>query len=72
MANDTNYDKARDLVEDAMEKAVAGDDKGAKALGQKAKATDPQAVEDALQDLDEDAASEHDPKKINEDLAGKK
>jgi hypothetical protein len=68
MAGNTNYDKARELTEDAMKKAVEGDDKGAEALGQKASATNPQAVEDVFQDLDEDATADHDPKKLNEQL----
>ena len=57
-----------ELAEDALKKTVEGDDKTAEKLAQKAKATDPQAVEDVLQELDEDAGSEHDPQKINEDL----
>jgi hypothetical protein len=68
MADDKNYDKARGLAEDALKKTVEGDDAAAEKLAQKAKATDPQAVEDVLQDLDEDASSEHDPEKIKEEL----
>ena len=47
---------------------VEGDDETAERLAQEAKATDPQAVEDVLQELDEDAGSEHDPEKIREEL----
>ncbi len=68
MADEKNYDKARELAEDALKKAVDGDDKAADKLAEEAKATNPQAVEDVLQELDEDANSEHDPKKINEEL----
>jgi uncharacterized protein HemY len=68
MAEDSSYDKARELAEEALTKTVEGDDKAAEKLAQKAKATDQQAVEDVLADLDEDAGSEHDPEKIREDL----
>jgi len=68
MADEKKYDKARELAEDALRKAVDGDDKAADKLAQEAKATDPQAVEDVLQELDEDASSEHDPEKIKEEL----
>ena len=69
MADEKRYDKARELAEDALKKAVDGDDKAAEKLAQEAKATDPQAVEDVLQELDEDAGSEHDPEKIKEELS---
>jgi uncharacterized protein HemY len=68
MAEDSSYEKARELAEEALTKTVEGDDKAAEKLAQKAKATDQQAVEDVLADLDEDAGSEHDPEKIREDL----
>jgi hypothetical protein len=68
MADEKKYDKARELAEDALKKTVDGDDKAADKLAQEAKATDPQAVEDVLQELDEDASSEHDPEKIKEEL----
>jgi hypothetical protein len=68
MADDKDYDKARRLAEDALKKTVEGDDGSAEKLAEKAKATNQQAVEDVLQELDEDASSEHDPRKIKEDL----
>jgi gas vesicle protein len=68
MADEKKYDKARELAEDALKKAVDGDDKAADKLAQEAKATDPQAVEDVLQELDEDVSSEHDPEKIKQEL----
>ena len=68
MADDRNYDEARGLAEEALKKTVEGDDASAEKLAEKAKATNQQAVEDVLQDLDEDASSEHDPQKIREDL----
>jgi hypothetical protein len=68
MAEDSSYDRARELAEEALTKTGEGDDKAAEKLAQEAKATNQQAVEDVLQDLDEDAGSEHDPEKIREDL----
>jgi hypothetical protein len=68
MADEKSYDKARGLAEDALKKTVEGDDTSAENLAEKAKATNPQAVKDVLQELDEDASSEHDPQKIKEDL----
>ena len=68
MTDEQGYDKARKLAEDALKKTVEGDDASAEKLAEKAKATNQQAVEDVLQELDEDASSEHDPQKIKEDL----
>ena len=68
MADEKGYEKARRLAEDALKKTVEGDDASAEKLAEKAKATNQQAVEDVLQELDEDASSEHDPQKIKEDL----
>jgi hypothetical protein len=68
MADEKGYDKARRFAEDALKKTVEGDDASAEKLAEKAKATNQQAVEDVLQELDEDASSEHDPQKIKEDL----
>jgi hypothetical protein len=68
MADEKSYDEARGLAEDALKKTVEGDDTSAEKLAEKAKVTNPQAVKDVLQELDEDASSEHDPQKIKEDL----
>jgi uncharacterized protein HemY len=46
MAEDSSYEKARELAEEALTKTVEGDDKAAEKLAQKAKATDQEAVED--------------------------
>ena len=62
---DDKYDKARDLAEKALEEFVDGNENKAAKLTEQAKKTDPQAVEDVVRDLDEDADSEHDPAKIN-------
>jgi len=68
MSDEKNYDKARELAENSLRKSVEGDDAAADRLAEDAKATNQQAVEDVLQDLDEDAGSEHDPEKIREQL----
>jgi hypothetical protein len=68
MADEKGYDKARGLAEEALKKTVEGDDTSAEKLAEKAKATNQQAVKDVLQELDEDASSEHDSQKIKEDL----
>jgi hypothetical protein len=68
MVENSKYDQARNLSEKALEAFVAGDEDKAAKLVEQAKATDPQAVQDVAQELDEDAASEHDPAKLNEEL----
>lgn len=67
MSGDAKYDQARGLSEKALDALVHGDDKAGKLVGQ-AKGINPQAVKDIVQELDEDAASEHDPAKINDQL----
>jgi uncharacterized protein HemY len=49
------HDKAVDLTEEALDKLADGDDKAADKLIQQAKKLDPNAPEEVLQDLDEDA-----------------
>jgi hypothetical protein len=68
MAEDKKYDQARNQSEKALDALVDGDEDKAAKLIEQAKATDPQAAQDVAQELDEDAASEHDPAKINEEL----
>jgi hypothetical protein len=68
MADEKGYEKARRLAEGALKKTVEGDDASAEKLAEKAKATNQQAVEDVLQELDEDASSEHDPQRIKDYL----
>lgn len=68
MADETQYDKARDLAEKALDAFVDGDEDKAAELAEKAKATDPQAVKDVSDELADDDSSEHDIDKINEDL----
>jgi hypothetical protein len=68
VANDNKYDQARNLSEKALEAFVDGDEDKAAKLVDQAKTINTQAVEDVAQELDEDADSEHDPAKINEEL----
>jgi hypothetical protein len=64
MADDKKYDQARGLSEKALDALVEGDEKKAAKLVEQAQATDPQALRDVAQELDEDADSEHDPAKV--------
>ena len=72
MADDNKYDQARDLSEKALDAFVEGDEDKAAKLVDQAKTADPQAVKDVVQELDEDAGSEHDPAKINQELGGRR
>jgi hypothetical protein len=72
VVDDKKYDEARDLSEKALDAFVEGDEDKAAKLVEQAKATNPQAVKDVAQELDEDAGSEHDPAKINEELGAKR
>ena len=51
------HEKALDLTEEALEKLKDGDQAGADALVEKARALDKTAPEEVLHDLEEDAAS---------------
>jgi hypothetical protein len=68
MADDKKYDQARGLSEKALDALVEGDEKKAAKLVEQAQGTDPQALRDVAQELDEDAGSEHDPAKVVKDL----
>jgi hypothetical protein len=61
-----NYDKARDLAEKALDEAVEGNDAKAEKLAEEAKALDPDAVQDVVDELAQDAES--DPQQIREEL----
>ena len=54
---DDKHEKALDLTEEALEKLADGDDKMADKLIEQAKRLDQGAVEEVVQDLDEDAAN---------------
>lgn len=62
---DDNHEAARQMTEDALGALVKGDEKMADDLIEKAKETDSSAVEEVIQDLDEDAASDHSIPKEN-------
>jgi hypothetical protein len=70
MADDQQYDEARNLAKDAPETFVNGHDKEAEQLAEKSKAADWQAAEDLLREMDEEASSEHDIAEINRELRG--
>ncbi len=73
MANDKSeaaksYDRAREMTEKALGAFADGDENaGAKLVDQAKKVNEP-AVRDVHQELEEDAESEHDPKKLNQSL----
>ncbi len=52
---DDKHDKARDLAEQALDKAAEGKGKEAEGLIEKARDLDPQAVKEAAQDAARDA-----------------
>ena len=52
---ETHYDEARDLAEAALEKYAKGDTKIGDKLAEKAVQIDRHAVEELVQDMDEDA-----------------
>jgi hypothetical protein len=54
------------MTEKALEAYVEGDEKTGGKLVEQAKAVNEAAVRDVHQDLEEDAASEHDPEKLGE------
>jgi Tfp pilus assembly protein PilF len=74
MANDENadttpYEKARAITEKALEAFKNNDDAKADKLIEEAKRVDENAVEDVREMLEEDASSEHDPAKLNSEIA---
>ena len=68
MPDQNKYDEARSLSEKALEALVEGKEDNAEKLLEQAKAIDGRAVNDVVQELDEDATSEHDVTKINRKL----
>ncbi len=61
-----SYDRAREITEKALDAYVEGDEKTGGKLVDQAKNLNEAAVRDVHQELEEDAASEHDPKKISQ------
>ena len=51
--SDDKHEKALDLTEQALDALVEGDEKTAGKLVEKAKALDPEAVEEVVHDLEE-------------------
>nr|WP_294552801.1 hypothetical protein [uncultured Rhodopila sp.] len=65
----TDYEKAREITEKALDALRDNDDAEAGRLIEEARRVDENAVEDVQEMLEEDASSEHDPAKLNEDIA---
>jgi hypothetical protein len=63
--NDDKHETAREMTEDALDSYVKGDIKQGDRMVEEAKSTDSSAVEEVLQDLDEDADSDHTVPKEN-------
>jgi hypothetical protein len=61
-----SYDRAREMTEKALDAYVEGDQATGEKLVDQAKRVNETAVRDVHADLEEDAASEHDPRKLNE------
>jgi hypothetical protein len=71
MANDESappksYDRAREITEKALDAYVEGDEQTGCKLVDQAKSLNEDAVRDVHAELEEDAASEHDPRKLRQ------
>ena len=69
--NEKSYDHARQITENALDAYVEGDEKGGSELINEAKAVNEAAVKDVRDELQDDAGSEHDVKKLNDQMAKK-
>jgi hypothetical protein len=67
-----SYDHAREMTEKALDAYVQGDEKTGGKLIDQAKDVNEAAVRDVREELEEDAASEHDPKKLNQSISDNK
>ena len=67
-----SYDRAREMTEKALDAYVEGDEKTGGKLVEQAKSLNEAAVRDVHQELEEDAASEHDPAKLGQQTASDK
>jgi hypothetical protein len=65
--NDDGYDQARELTEKAMDAYVKRADAQGDRLVDKAKSANERAVRDVNDELEEDAGSEHDPAKLEQE-----
>jgi len=61
-----SYDRARAMTEKALDAFVEGDEKTGAALVEQAKGVNEAAVRDVHEELEDDAASEHDPAKLSQ------
>jgi hypothetical protein len=66
-----SYDRAREMAEKALDAYVEGDEKTGGKLVDQAKGVNEAAVRDVHQELEEDAASEHDPEKLSQSASKK-
>ena len=66
------YDKAREKAEAALEAYANKDEPEGNKLMEQAQKLDPDAVKDVLDELEEDAAAEHDPKTLRQQLDSKR
>ena len=62
------YDKARDKADAALEAYAKKDEQKGDKLLEQAQSLDPDAVKDVMDELEDDAAAEHDPKALEEKL----
>ena len=60
MAADDKHEKARDLAEKALGEYAKGDEAKGDKLAEEAAKIDRSAVEEVVQEIDEDAGSNHD------------
>jgi hypothetical protein len=61
-----SYDRAREMTEKALDAFVEDDEKSGSQLVEQAKSVNQDAVRDVHAELEEDAGSEHDPKKLRQ------
>jgi len=57
--DDASYDEARKLAEDALEAYAKGDSSKGDRLAKQARNTNPQAVQEVVNELEEDKNSDH-------------
>ncbi len=63
-----SYNRAREMTEKALEAFADGDEKGGARLVEQAKRVNEAAVRDVHEELEEDAASEHNPEKLSRSM----
>ncbi len=60
MADEPKHEKARDLAEKALDEYAKGDDAKGDKLAEQAAKLDRSAVEEVVEEIDEDSGSNHD------------